>query len=283
MQIAVIGTGAIGSTFAFHLARGGHDVTVIARGARLAQLQAEDAIVTVKGQRAKVRVSPALDVTIPFDLVLVTVLAPQVEAVLPSLAECAAKTVMFMFNTFEPLGRLRDVVGDERFAFGFPAVLATLHDGKLKSQVYGLGQITTVTHAEWAKTFAAAGIPTVVHADIHSWLRTHAAFIMPFMALGAMVHARGGGITWAESRKLARAMSAGFDLVRSLGNQITPLAMGLMSHVPDVLTTLLIWILSRTKMLHELGAMGPGEARMLIDMMEKAAPDGAAALVAVRP
>ena len=49
MKIAILGTGAIGSTFAFQLARNTHDVTVIARGKRLEQLQAEQAIVTVTG------------------------------------------------------------------------------------------------------------------------------------------------------------------------------------------------------------------------------------------
>ena len=40
MKLAILGTGGIGSTFAFHLARAGHDVTVIARGKRLEQLRA---------------------------------------------------------------------------------------------------------------------------------------------------------------------------------------------------------------------------------------------------
>ncbi|MCY1008568.1 hypothetical protein OV079_24005 [Nannocystis pusilla] len=41
MKIAILGRGGIGSTFAFQLARAGHDVTVIARGARLAYLERE--------------------------------------------------------------------------------------------------------------------------------------------------------------------------------------------------------------------------------------------------
>jgi 2-dehydropantoate 2-reductase len=35
MQIAIVGPGSIGSTFAFWLSEAGHDVTVIARGTRL--------------------------------------------------------------------------------------------------------------------------------------------------------------------------------------------------------------------------------------------------------
>ena len=283
MRIAIIGTGSIGSTFALHLARAGHDVTVIARGARLEQLRAENAIVTVDGERVKVDVSGALESTTPWDLVLVTVLAPQVDAVLPSLSASNAKTVMFMFNTFEPLDRLRDAVGAGRFAFGFPAVLATLHDGKLKTKVFAHGQITTVTSPVWAKLFTGARIPTVAHDDIHSWLRTHAAFIMPFMALAAMVHARGGGVSFAEALRIARAMSAGFALVRALGNSITPFAMLFLSHVPDVMTALAVWVASRTQMVRAMGALGPGEARMLVDTMSAAAPDRSEAIRAIRP
>ena len=141
MRIAILGTGPIGSTFALHLARAGHDVTAIARGKRLEQLQADQGIVTVDGERAAVKVSPALDPAVPFDLVLVTVLATGVGAVLPALKASAAKTVMFMFNTFESHAPLREAVGSARFAFGFPAVLATLPEGKLQSQVFSRGQL----------------------------------------------------------------------------------------------------------------------------------------------
>jgi len=61
MQIAILGTGAIGSSFAYQLARAGHTVTVIARGARLEQLQRDGAIVLVSGERAAVQVNAALD------------------------------------------------------------------------------------------------------------------------------------------------------------------------------------------------------------------------------
>lgn len=43
VKIAVSGPGGIGSTFAFQLARAGHEVTVVARTKRLAQLQRDGA------------------------------------------------------------------------------------------------------------------------------------------------------------------------------------------------------------------------------------------------
>lgn len=281
MLIAVLGAGAIGSTFAYHLARAGHSVTVIARGARLAQLERDGAIVLTSGERAAVSVRPALDAETAYDLVLVTVLATQVDAVLPALRASAARTVMFMFNTFEPLDRLRDAVGAARFVFGFPAgVFTLLIDGRIRPQVRSG---TTVGEAAWAVLFSAAGIPTVVEPDMHSWLRTHAALVAPLMAIGVAVVARGGGIRWAEARRYAAALTQGFAVVRALGNAILPASIARMAGLPRALTAALLWLMSRTAMLRDLGRLGAAEPRMLIDMMTAAAPGKTDVLVAIRP
>jgi hypothetical protein len=88
LRIAVLGAGKIGSTFASHLARvGGHDVTVIARpgSVRLQQLERDSAIIDVKGEWSSVRVASMLDKQTPYDLVIVTLLAHQTDALLPAL------------------------------------------------------------------------------------------------------------------------------------------------------------------------------------------------------
>lgn len=281
MQIAIVGTGAIGSTFAYQLARAGHTVTVVARGARLEQLQRDRAIVLTSGARAAVEVHAALDMSIPYDLVLVTVLAPQVGAVLPALCASAARAVMFMFNTFEPLDPLRDAVGADRFAFGFPAgVFTLLRDGKIEPQIRAG---TTVGDAAWARTFTDAGIPTVVDEDMHAWLRSHAALVIPLMAIGTVVFQRGAGISWREAGTYAAAMEAAFRIVRELGHSVAPSFLRALSRLPRSLTHAVLWAMSRTKMLRDLGALGPAESRMLIDMMTAAAPGKTAALLTIRP
>ncbi|WP_044987227.1 ketopantoate reductase family protein [Sorangium cellulosum] len=283
MKIAIVGAGRIGSTFAFQLARAGHEVTVVARGARLAQLRRDEAIVTAAGERAAVGVSAALDEAAAWDLVLVTVLAPQVDAVLPALAASAAKTVMFMFNTFEPLGRLRDAVGAARFAFGFPAILATLDDGKLTSRIVTRGMVTPVTDAAWARVFTDAGIPAVVEPDMESWLRAHAAAVVPVMVAVATAHARKAGVSWTEAMDLARALEEGLRLVRQLGNTLTPAPIAALSRLPTPAAAALVWTLSRVEALRKTGAAGPGEPRALIDAMAAAAPGRTPALLAIRP
>jgi 2-dehydropantoate 2-reductase len=284
MQIAIIGPGGIGSTFAFQLSTAGHDVTVVARGGRLEQLRRDAAIVTTDGERATVRVAGELDATTPWDLVLVTVLVSQVDALLPMLGGSNAKAVMFMFNTFGSLDRLRDAVGSERFAFGFPAIVASLRDGRLSSSILRRGMSTTVTDPVWAKVFNDAGIPATVHPDMESWLRTHAAVIVPLVIAAGIADGRGSGVSKGESVKLARAMDEGLRLVRHLGNSITPAPMAVVERMPVRALAALVWGLTRLGVFARTLAVAPAdEPRMLIDEMSAAAPGRTPALQAVRP
>jgi 2-dehydropantoate 2-reductase len=273
LKIAVLGMGGIGSTFALHLSRAGHEVTAVARGRRLEQLALAQAVVTVSGERAPVQVSGELDVTVAYDLVLVTVLAHQVDAVLTRLGESAAKTVMFAFNVFEPLDRLRDAVGKERFAFGFPAILASLEDGLLRSQVVTRGpQKTITTDAHWAQVFTDAGIRTEVLTDMESWLHTHAALAAPIMAALVLAHRTNAGISWNEANRHALAMRDGMQVVSKLGYSLTPRPVGLLGLCPAIVAPLL-WILTRVPSIRRGGAAGPGEPRALLSAMAAAAPE----------
>jgi 2-dehydropantoate 2-reductase len=284
MQIAIIGPGGIGSTFAFQLSTAGHDVTVVARGGRLEQLRRDAAIVTTDGERATVRVAGELDATTPWDLVLVTVLVSQVDVLLPTLSRSSAKTVMFMFNTFGSLDRLRDAVGQQRFAFGFPAIVAHLEEGRLSSSILRRGMSTTVTDPFWAKMFSDAGIPATVHPDMESWLRTHAAVIVPLAIAGGIADRRGSGLSKGESVKLARAMDEGLRLVRHLGNSITPAPMAVVERMPVRAMAALVWGLTRLGVFARTLAVAPAdEPRMLIDEMSAVAPGRTSALQGVRP
>ena len=144
LRIGVIGVGAVGSSFAFQLARAGHDVTVVARGRRLAQLQHDRAIVTSVGERVPVDAREALDPTVAFDLVLVTVLASQVDALLPVLGASAARTVMFMFNHFGPLQTDQYVVGAKEYEDDFAKYLQQRSGGDTKATKPDFGKVGVV-------------------------------------------------------------------------------------------------------------------------------------------
>lgn len=266
MRIAIIGAGGIGSAFAVLLTDAGHDVTLVARGARLEELRRGGVRVANRAEPVTVALEPLLPVGEAYDLVLVTVLATQVEPLLPVLRESKARAVMFMFNTFGGLARLRDAVGGERFSFGFPAIIAAVDAGELSLRVVPrlarLLQITTVGGARaraWCGLFEAAGIPCVEHDDPEAWLASHAAFMAPLMLLGA--HAR--PLTHAQARALASTMKAGFALVPN----VTPLSVRLLSWCPGFLLTAMLWLVSRTRVVDALGGRGPGEALALLKQM----------------
>lgn len=274
LRIAVLGVGNIGSTFAFQLARtGGHNVTVIARpnSVRLQQLQRDNGIVNIKGQYAKVCVTDVLDEEPPYDLVIVTLLAHQVDAVLPALQRSAAKCVQFMFNTFDP-ERLRDAIGAERCSFGMPFVQAAIDkDGKLNAKIGVSGQKTKMDHQGWVKLFIAAGLPALLEANMLLWLRCHVPLCIAFESVSVAGVRRGGGASWGESIVLARGMKESFTLIQRLGYRLYPSGKSLLNASPTPLVAGMLWSMSRIPSFRELLATGIGECRALVEVLLVAA------------
>jgi 2-dehydropantoate 2-reductase len=283
MKIAIIGAGRMGSAFAWYLSRAGHEVTLVARGERLAKLQQDGAIVSVDGVSAKVEAAAALDTTVEWDGVLVTVLAHQVAPLLPVLKESKAKSIVYLFNTVQALQPLRDAVGAERAVVGFPTGFVLLVDGKLKATFNGPGQEIAVDSQAWAEVFRAAKLKTIVVQDMESFLRTHAAFVIPLMASGVLVYGRGSGTTWSESRTYARALKEGVAIVLRLGNTLVPSNIAFLVKLPVAVLTLAIFLMNKTQVQRDFGSFGPGEVRELIDGMQALAPGAAPAMLSIRP
>ena len=285
LRIAVLGVGRIGSTFAFHLAQAGrHDVTVVARpgSPRLEQLQRGGGIVNVKGERAQVQVTDALNEQTPYDVVIVTLLAHQAEAVLPVLRRSAARCVQFMFNTFEP-ERLRDAVGAERCAFGMPFVQADFdRDGKLKATIGAGGQKTLLSHTRSVDVFNAAGLPTALEADMPLWLRCHAPMCVAFESVSVAGERRGGGASWREALVLARGVHECFALIKRLGYPIYPRSKAILNRSPAWVLAAVLWSLSRVRSFRELLATGKLECGALVDAMVSAAPRAVPAVEVAR-
>lgn len=285
LRIAVVGVGGIGSTFAFQLARQGkHDVTVVARpgSPRLRQLERDAAIVDVKGERAAVRVADALDEEVPYDLVIVTLLAHQVDAVLPALQRSRATVIQLMFNNFDP-ERLQDAIGAERCAFGMPFVQATVDgDGRLAATIGAGGQKTLMNRQQWVDVFTAAGLPAALEPDMLLWLRCHAPLCVAFESVSFAGVRRGGGASWETAMRLARGVHEGFALVRGLGYRIHPRGKRVLDTSPAWVVAAMLWFMSRIRSFRELLATGAGECRALVDVMVAAAPRAKPPVTAAR-
>ena len=274
-RIAVLGAGKIGSTFAFQMTRTGHhDVTVIARpgSLRLEQLRRGEAITNVRGERASVRVADVLDEQTPYDLVIVTLLAHQVDAVLPALRRSAATCIQFMLNTFEP-ERLQDVIGAGRCAFGMPFVQATLDgDGKLKATIGAAGQKTLMDQQRWVDVFNAAGLPAAIEPEMLLWLRCHVPLCVALESVSVAGVRRGGGASWGEALVLARGVHASFGLIKGLGYPVHPRTKRLIDRSPAPVVAAMLWSMSRISSFRELLATGKAECAALVDAMVAAAP-----------
>jgi 2-dehydropantoate 2-reductase len=275
LRIAVIGVGGIGSAFAFQLARTGHhDVTAIARSGslRLQQLQRDHGIIDSKGQHAEMRVADTLDEATPYDLVLVTLQAHQVDAVLPALLHSAAKRIQFMFNNFDP-ERLQHAIGAERCSFGMPFLQATVtSEGKLNATIGAAGQKSKMDHQGWVNLFIAAGLPAVFEPKMLLWLRCHVPLGAAFESACVAGVRRGGGASWAECLLIARGMQESFTLIQRLGYPLYPSGKKILKNSPAWVPASMLWSMTRIKSFRELLATGINECRALVDVLVAHAP-----------
>jgi 2-dehydropantoate 2-reductase len=275
LRLAVIGLGGVGSTFAFQLAlTGHHDVTAIARpgSVRLEQLKGDGGVVNTKAERAEMHVADKLEEDVPYDLVLVTVLAHQVDAILTGLQRSAAKRIQFMFNNFDP-ERLRDAVGAERCSFGMPFVQATVdRHGKLDAKIGAGGQKSKMNNQDSVNVFNAAGLPAVFEPDMLLWLRCHAPLGAAFESVCVAGMRRGGGASWGESLVIARGMQESFTLIQRLGYRLYPSGKAWLHASPAWMVAGVLWFMSRITSFRELLATGINECRALVDMFVANAP-----------
>jgi len=275
LRIAILGGGKIGSAFAFQLARrGGHDVTVIARpdSVRLAQLERDQAIVDVKGERASVHVASELDEETPYDLLIVTLLDHQTGPLLPALQRSASRCIQFMFNTFQP-EQLQAAVGADRCAFGMPFVQATLDgEGRLDVAIGRAGQKTIMSQQRWVDVFNAAGLPAALEPEMPLWLRCHTPLCVAFESVSVAGERRGGRASWGEALVLSRGVHASFALIRSLGYEVYPRAKKRMGASPIWVVAAMLWFMSGIRSFRQLLATGRDEACALVNAMVSAAP-----------
>ncbi|MFA4938841.1 ketopantoate reductase family protein [Brevundimonas sp.] len=267
LRIAVVGAGRIGSAFAFQLVQsGGHEITVVARSGsdRLRTLRRDQAIINVHGERASVTVCDVLDEATPYDLVIVTLLAHQADAILPALQRSAARCIQFMFNTFDP-EHVETAIGIDRCAFGMPFIQSRLDaDGRLDVTIGAGGQKTLMSDRRWVEVFKTAGLPAAIEPDMKLWLRCHAPLCIAFESVSIAAMRRGGGASWDEAMILARGVKAGFGLIRSLGQKVHPGSKRWLDRSPVFVMAGMLWSLSRIAGFREVLATGEAECEALV-------------------
>src|SRR5271157_6271179 len=267
-RILVIGAGVNGSVCAAALQRAGNDVTVLARGKRLEELQKggieiEDPL---KGTRTVTRV-PVVARLAPEDIyeyILVIVRKNQVRDLLPVLVQNQSQSVVFMVNTASGPDEWIAALGAKRVMLGF-AFAGGRREGSLIRAMRARGHVTPFGEANGAITerltrlvsiLNRAGLKAKAIADMPDWLVTHAAMVAPV----AMFLLKHGCDTYALARsredmgRLADAMRETLEVLRANGRRIVPHS----SVFVDVLPRFVVMRFFRTLLSSRYGEIGAG-------------------------
>jgi 2-dehydropantoate 2-reductase len=235
MKILVYGAGVLGSIFAARLHKGGHNVSLLARGQRLSDLREHGLVLVddLKGecQVYHVKLVEGLATDDAYDLVLVIMRKNQVATVLPILAANQhTPTVAFLGNNTAGADAYVAALGRERVLMGF-AGAAGARDGHIIRHVRGTddrpaslcigeldSQMTPRLRAIVA-AFERAGFRVQVSSNIDAWLKSHVAFVSPIA--DALLLAGGDNYRLAHTRDglvlMIRAIRESFAALSALG------------------------------------------------------------------
>jgi 2-dehydropantoate 2-reductase len=251
VRILVLGAGVIGSVYAGRLLQAGHEVVLMARGARLADLH-EHGLILQNAESGDRREIPALAVREPnsddhFDLVLVPVRAEQLESTLPALtAMTDGSDVLFFGNTANRQAQLVAALG-KRALFGFPAAGGTRNGPVItfvlitqqKTIVGEPDGITTPRVRQLQRMLNGAGFPTMISTNIDGWLLGHAAFVVPiaFALYRVDVDAPRLAADRATMRLMVSGTREAFTALHSAGNTEIPRNLRILYRMPTVFVT----------------------------------------------
>ena len=260
MRILVYGAGPLGSLFAARLQQGGHDVSILARGQRLADLRQHGIVLrdVMTGQQTVTR-TKVVDGLAPGDaygLVLVIMRKNHALDILPTLAANEhTPNVLFLMNNAAGPGELVEALGRERVLIGFPNS-AGYREGHVVHCLTGTeddqamipfgevdGRITERTGDVARVLESAPGFGAEIRTDMDVWQKYHVALLMPSLA-PALYMAGTDNYRMARTRDAVvlavRAGREGFRVLRALDLPVTPPKFALLQWLPEPLLVFMV-------------------------------------------
>ncbi|WP_394276297.1 ketopantoate reductase family protein [Luteococcus sp.] len=241
MKVLVVGAGVLGSLHAVRLHDAGHDVSLLARGSRLAALRSKGLLIARgDGPVRRVALPVVSEVEDVYELVVVAVRAQDMEAALAGLRTLAAD-VLTLGNWAGSPQALELALGRD-LLLAFPMAGGVMDQGVIRwTAPLKLGRLAAMPVGEsgWGSSvraerivdvFNSAGFPAQVQQDMPGWLRTHAILVAP---LGLAVDRAGGA---AELAADAGAVRGVVDEVRgrlrALEDAPVPRILGVLKGTP---------------------------------------------------
>ncbi len=212
MRIAIFGSGAVGGYYGVQLARAGHEVMFLARGAHLRAIRERGLLLWSPLGDACVHAAATSDPAEvgPVDLVLFAIKTYDNETALPTLpALCGPKTVVLTLqNGIESFEQVAGVVGEARTLAG-SAYIATAvsapglieqtgtHRRIVFGEVYGRRDRVSERAEQIARVFSGADIEVDVVADARVPLWEKFIYLAPFAGFTGASR-RPAGAIWGE-------------------------------------------------------------------------------------
>jgi len=281
VRILVIGAGVNGSVIAAGLHNTGIDVTLLARGKRFDDLQAEGIVIedpfNKKRTITRVPVVNSLNPEDAYDFILVVVRKNQVADLLPVLAQNRSPNIVFLGNNLSGPGDFIKTLGKEKVMMG-AVYAAGKRDGSLiralvsKSITAPFGEVDgTITPRLKRLTgiLRQAGFKANASTEIVDFQTTHAVGVA---LIGKLTMQHGGdtyalGRTSGDLKLFVAARREAHLVLRALGRPIVPWSEAVIGKLPVFLQVVGMRLLLGSK-LGEVGlgyhvSQAPDEIRQL--------------------
>ena len=285
-RILVIGGGVNGSVIAERLFERGVDVTVLARGKRLAEIQSNGVVIenpfSQKRRVAKVRAIGELAPKDTYDHILVVVRRNQVAELLPTLAANNSPNVVFMNNNLNGPAEIVAALGSERPMLGFVfaggkrdgdiiRAMGPFDHSLMRTPFGEIDGPVTQRLKRLVNLLNRAGLRAKVSTNIVDYLATHAAGVaalVPF-ALKYKTDLKALARSPEEIKLMAAAMRETIPVLKALGHKIVPAGQQILAVMPVFVLAWLLRLLCNSKF-GEVGAawhaqQAPDELQALAD------------------
>jgi 2-dehydropantoate 2-reductase len=275
-----------GSVCAARLFERGVDVTVLARGKRLAEIESNGIVIenpfSQKRRVAKVRAIGELASGDTYDYILVVVRRNQVAELLPTLAANTSPNVVFMNNNLNGPAEIVAALGPQRPMLGF-VFAGGKRDGDIIRAIgpfdhslmpTPFGEIDgtiTARLKRLVELLNRVGLRAKVSTHIVDYLATHAAGVAALVPL--LMKYQNDIKALARSPEdlslAARAMRETIPVLKALGHKIVPAGQQIVAVMPVFVLALLLRLMCNSKF-GEVGAawhvqQAPDEMQALAD------------------
>ena len=244
MRLLIYGAGVIGSLYAVLLRKAGFDVSVYARGRRLAVLKSRGLLYyeNNKLRKSKVKVLKELKRDDKYDFIFLTVRENQLYAALEEL-KYNNSDIVTMVNSIDDYRNWEDICGKGRIIPAFPGsggsirndiLDAALTPGFVQPTTFGkISREKTLRINKLAGIFKKAKIPYKIADDMHLWQICHLAMVVPIAdAYYEAKYPKRAGYEHKLMLKSAKRLKRNFNFIKLRHGRVLPRKLNIFLYAP---------------------------------------------------